>query len=280
MDTTSIESILNGGSETVETQEVAAEVSQETAEATTAEAEAPADEAAGRPRDDKGRFATKGEQPSADAPEDSAPPALTEEAPVDVPAIIAERRKRQAAEARLHELEAQFAEIAAPAVHTSAMNEAPDPIDDPVSYREWVVQEARSAAIAAHQEERIVASADAAREKYPDYTEAVSVFAQMARQNPALERSLRTAKNPGEYAYSQGKLYLDLHQHGSLEALIAARAQEEAAKLVANANTPKSDTSSDVQLPESLAGTQSARGSSAAMPVRRSLDDILNGPRK
>lgn len=279
MDTTSIDSILNGESATAETQEVAAEVSQEATEATTADAGGAADEAAGQPRDGQGRFSTKGEEPSADAPADSASPALTDDATVDVPAIIAERRKRQAAESRLAELEAQLHAAAAPPVHTEAATDAPDPVDDPVGYREWVVGEARAAAIAAHQEAQIEASAEVARGKYSDYAEAVGVFAQIAQQNPSLEKNLRNAKNPGEYAYQQGKLYLDLQTHGSLEALIAARAQAEAVKIAA-AGKVNPDPSSEVTLPESLAGTQSARGTSAAAPGRRSLDDILNGPRK
>jgi len=249
------------------------------ADADTSQADAAA-EAAGQARDDVGRFASKGdkETDAQAASADGASPAPGESPPLEHPALLGERRRRQEAERQLAELQARFVAPEAPQLRTPQPADGPpDRFEDPEGYDAWLVQtatqQARAEAVAAHQEERIMSSADAAREKYPDWTEKAAAFAQLARQNPALERTLRSHPNPAEYAYSTAKMHLELAQHGSLEGLIAARVAEAVAKA-----TPAPAPAADIQLPESLAGSQSAR-SSAAAAGPPSLDDILN-PRK
>lgn len=279
-----LDTFLNGG-EAAPTPAPAAEASPAPAEAQPA---APAAEApAGQPRGERGRFAPKGDTAPAEEPkaEPGAPPApKTDEPPLDHPALIAERRRRQDAERRLEELSRPATPAPTPTAAQpgpAAPAGPPDRFEDPDGYDQWLIatvtQRARAEAIAAHQEERIATSADVARAKYPDWAEKATVFAELARANPALEHALRNNPNPGEYAYSTAKLHLELQQHGSLDALIAAR--EEAARAAAREEATRAGTiapPANPAIPESLAGSQSSRAAAPAAPQGPlSLDDIL-----
>src|SRR4051812_6942305 len=90
-----------------------------------AEAQAPeavAEEPKGPVRDDKGRFAPKGET-------EGASPA-PEEAPLDHAALIGERRRRQESEARIAALEAQIAQLS-----QQPAQPAPDMFEDPQGWQ-------------------------------------------------------------------------------------------------------------------------------------------------
>ena len=138
-------------------------------------------------------------------------------------------------------------------------------------FREQVLSEAEQRALARFEERAIARSAAMARTKYQDFDDAVSVFADLARQNPLLDRQLRDADNPGEFAYTTAKTHMELQQHGGdINALVAARVQAELAK--AKPAEPKPE----VEIPESLAGAQSAR-SNTAPPPAPTLEDILRG---
>lgn len=229
-------------------------------------------------RDEQGRFVPKGDE-AGQAPQNGASPA-PEQAPepaLDHPALLGERRRRQAVEAELERLRAQAQQPAA-TQQPARTDGPPDRYEDPEGYDAWLIQsvttEARSAAVAAAQEERIMLAADAAREKYgaEDWAEKASAFADLARQNPALEAQLRQARDPADFAYKTAKRHLDLAAHGGdLDALIAARVAEAVAKAQPVAAQPTPET---VAIPQSLAGSQSAR-SSAAPAGPPTLDDIL-----
>lgn len=238
---------------------------------------APAAPAAGQPRDEHGQFAPKGE-PSAEAPA-GATPAPTDTVPLA--ALIAERTKRQDAERELA-LRPAAAPVAAAPAAPAAPSAPPDRYEDPEGYDRWLIESVQSRAISAArvvvENDRIATSADAAIAKYPDYADMAEVFLRLSAQNPALEQALRQNRNPAEYAYQTAKMHLELQQHGSLAALIAAReaaAVEKAkAELVKAGHTPASP-----QLPESLAAASSARSSAAAPAGPPSLDEILNPAR-
>lgn len=291
-----LNSILNGNDEA----EPVVEAPVEAPVAAPASAEAPPQpEALAEPvapaaavkRDENGRFVPKGDEPAAEAPAPGAPPAPVEEPSLEHPALLAERRKRQAAEAELERLRASppAPATAAPAPPVPAAPTAPpDRYEDPEGYDAWLVQSVRTQAVAearaAVEEERIATSADAAREKYPDFADKAKLFAQLTQQNPVLEQTLRRSRNPGEYAYSTAKMHLELQEHGSLEALIAARevaAREAALAEIAAKPAPEpapapSPPSPPVNLPDSLADSQSARTSSVTPQGPPSLEDILN----
>lgn len=215
-----------------------------------------------QPRDESGRFAPKGE-------EESASPAPVEEKPtLEHPALIGERRRRQEAEARAAELEARL-----------NSQPAPQPADIWENTQEWQSQfrdqlltEAEQRAVARIEERNIARSAIAARSKYQDFDEVIGTFSELARQNPMLERQLRDADNPGEFAYTTAKTQMELQQYGGdVGALVAARVKAELEKAQPKPPEP------GVTIPESLAGAQSARGTTAPTPSSFSLDDILRG---
>lgn len=229
-------------------------------EEVTAAPEVVEQEPASQPRDESGRFAPKGE-------EESVSPAPVEEKPtLEHPALIGERRRRQEAEARAAELEARLNSQPAPAPADIWENTQ----EWQTQFREQVSTEAEQRAIARIEERNIARSATAARSKYQDFDDVIGTFSDLARQNPMLERQLRDADNPGEFAYTTAKTHMELQQYGGdVNALVAARVQAELEKA-----KPKQP---DVTIPESLAGAQSARGTTAPAPSSFSLDDILRG---
>lgn len=247
-------------------------------EAPTVEAEAPAPEATEAPapeatetveqtqqrqRDEKGRFAPKGET-------ESASPAPTE-ATLDHAALIGERRRRQEAEARIAEYEARLAQYQAPQQQQAQPEGPPDRWEDPEGYDRWLVNQAavaaREEATQAFNYQRIQAAAAQFQADKPDYQEVIGVFGQMANYNPSLISQMQQAPNPAEFAYRTAKTQLEISQHGGLDGLINARVQQ---ALQTQAPPPAQQT----PIPETLAGEQSARGSSGVLHVP-SLDDIL-----
>ena len=237
----------------------------ETPEPETTEAAQEPEESAAPVRDEKGRFAPKGEQePVAQTPEASAPPAL-EENPVPVKALQEERRKRQELEARLAEYEARLSQ--------TPPQPAPDIWEEPDGYFDHRLNQVLPAieqrVMERLQNQRIAESADEARTKFADYEEVIGTFQEMMKANPVLEQQLRNHRNPAEFAYSTAKTQREIQQYGSLDALIQARVQAEAEKLKAQYTPPAPS------IPDSLAEAQSARSSAAAPFAPPTLDEIL-----
>lgn len=211
-----------------------------------------------QPRDESGRFAPKGEAESV------SPAPVEEQPPLEHPALIGERRRRQEAERRLEQMEAERNQQP-PAQPADLWENTPE-------WRNQLLAEAEQRAVAHIEERAISRSAVAARGKYQDFDDVIGTFAELARQNPVLERQLRDSDNPGEFAYTQAKAHIELQQHGGdLNALVAARVQQELAKAPAPEPKPEPD------IPESLAGAQSGRGKSAGAPPALTLEDILRG---
>lgn len=133
-------------------------------------------------RDEKGRF-TKAEEKPAEKP--------AEKPKADVAAIIDERRKRQAAEARLAEaLKSQQKPEAKPSVfenEDAAISARVDERNQPI--REAIYK----------------LSVKTARAIYKDaYTEAETAFMEAAEKDERLLEGLRASDDPGEYIYSMG----------------------------------------------------------------------------
>jgi hypothetical protein len=230
-------------------------------------AEQPEETPSGPVRDEKGRFAPKGEK------EEAASPAAVE-APLDHAALIGERRRRQEAEDRLRQMEEairsnqQAPQQQAP---QAPQNAIPDRWEDPEGYDQWLVQQATQAATQAaneqFQRQRIEASAIEEMQRIPDYQEKIAVFEQMASANPALMQEMARSPNPAEYAYNMAKTQVEISQYGGLDGLINARVQE-----ALKAHTP----AAQAPIPETLASEQSARatGGNSGLVVP-SLDDII-----
>jgi hypothetical protein len=116
----------------------------------------------------------------------------SEEATRQVPlkAYEAERDKRQAAEARLRELEARTRE--------NTHSVTTDPLEDPEGFsaqvQETIEQRVALAKFELHEE--------AMREKHADYDEVQAEFLTMAQSNPALMAEARQARNVPKFAYA------------------------------------------------------------------------------
>lgn len=237
------------------------------------EAEAPTQEAepekVERPRGPDGKFIPKGETPEAQPAPEGASPAPAEP-PLEHPALLGERRRRQEAEAQLQQMQAQLAQL-----QQAPPKPAPDQFEDPDGYTAWLreeikreaVAEARAEAMQAVQYQRIEMSAMQARQSLPDYDEKIAAFGQMIQSNPALLEQLYRAPNPAEYAYNTAKTQLEISQYGGIDGLINARVAE-ALKTAQPATAPTPP------IPDSLAATQSARNT-AAPSGPPSLEEIL-----
>lgn len=162
--------------------------------APSAAAEAPADvEAKARARDEAGKFtkAEPKEEPAKEAP-------AKETTPADVPAILAERRRRQAVEQELAALRAQ-----------SQTNPAPPPS----------VFENEDAAIRARVDEAVRPlkerffnqSIRAAQAIYKgDFDAAYKSFAEASEKDPRMIQALQESEDPGEYIYMHGMFHKEL----------------------------------------------------------------------
>lgn len=230
MSETSIGDILNGTPEEPVIEQPEAE--------TPPEAETTEDQARDeRPRDEHGRFIPKGEKQPEEAqeaiPAPSAPPAPEESRMVPRDALQDERRKRQELEAQLREMQRQVQQIQQPPPVPQAV---PDQWEDPEGHTRYLIQQAaasaREEALAEVRRERVLLSAEAAKQRHPDYVEKVDTFNQLAAQNPALIATMMQQPDPAEFAYNTAKQHLELSQYGSLEARDAAlRAKWEAEAL-------------------------------------------------
>lgn len=186
-------------------------------------------EGEGQPRDENGRFASKGEeQPQAEEGASPAPEAK-QEPPLEHPALLGERRRRQEAEARARELEQMLQSYQQP--KQQAENDAPDIFEDPAGYTAWLreqtkqelLQELRGQRQQTSFEARLEVSEMLAREKHPDFEEKLAVFEDLVRQNPALAVELRNHRNPAEYAYTTAKNYAEVKQFGDFEGIDALK---------------------------------------------------------
>lgn len=191
---------------------------------------APADE---RPRDEHGRFVAKepgveGEQPL----EQAAPPAepQTQLPPEDFKALKDERRKRQAIEQRLQQLEDYFARQSAQPRQPAEM---PSFWEDPDTVLDQRFQQFGQSLLQQWKQEQHVERANmsevAARQKYEDYDDVIQDFHRAAAENPRLATQMFNAPDPAEYAYREAKQLRDLSEAGGLEAYKAKlRAEWEA----------------------------------------------------
>lgn len=243
----------------------------ETAEAPEAVETPVAEEPKGPARDEKGRFAPKGDnEPEA---QQDAPPA-SEEPQFEHAAVIGERRRRQEAEARIAALEQQIAQFQKPqpAPQEQASPQGPpDRWEDPEGYDRWLVgqaaQAARAEAMQTFQYQRIETSAVAFKATVPDYDEKIATFGQMLQANPGLLNELYRSPEPAKYAYNMAKTQLEISQYGGIDGLINARIEEALKQQAPAPATPP--------IPDTLADAQSARGVTAEGIHVPTLDEIL-----
>lgn len=193
-----------------------------------------------------------------EAPAEPAPPAVAEPEKVPVAALMAERQKRQQAEQRAAELEAQRQAEEKP--YLGEEYEARFKETEINFQKQLVVQ-------------KLDLSESFARDKYADYDEKLSVFGELCQQNPTLYNQMVAQVNPAEFAYKIASNQLKLKEmsnpdeyeqklRAKIEAEMKAKYEKEAAKRE--------------ELPGSLATTRGVAGThTPAYAGPAPLSDVL-----
>lgn len=191
-----------------------------------------------------------------------------------------ERRKRQALEARLREIESKQPQ------QPAAAGDKPKAFwDDPEAW--WKAKEEaekqrdeqrRREAVSM----RLQFSEDYARSRYADFDEKIAAFSKLVETTPGLGQQMIQSRNPAEFAYKTAKNHMELTQAGNLEKLradIEAKARaDERAKIEAEYKAKADEVEKQrAALPPSLSDVRGAapRKSTPVWTGPTSMDDIL-----
>lgn len=161
-----------------------------------------------RPRDESGKFAkgVQAESPSVKPSKKSEP----DDPETGLKAgITAERKKRQAVETRLRELEQQLAK--------QQPQQVPDVLGDPQGYAQHVRSEVETALL----DERVNLSVDFARDRHEDFADVMGAemenWTEAVAADPTLYQRAISQRNPGEWAYQHLKREKMLSEIGDPE---------------------------------------------------------------
>lgn len=210
-----------------------------------------------QPRDETGKFAAE-VKPEVKA-EAEVKPEIKPEAKVetkseiprrDLAAIIDERKKRQEAETKLRELQAQKPKT--------------DIFEDP----DAAIAERLVGHLAPLKEALFEITFEAMRERHQDFDEVAEAFTQASEKDPELIKGMQAAKNPAKYVYTVGLQLKELADvggdfakykekiTGELQGKVEERDKTIAA-LTAELETLKKSQVELAQVPRSLNKTQS-----------------------
>lgn len=253
---TSIDDILNGTSE---------------AEAEAVETPTEAEAAPERPRDEHGRFLPKGEEPAEPAPAaaaEGASPAPSEP-PLEHPALIGERRRRQEAERKALELEQQIASLRSPPQPAPSIWE-----DEEGALQHFGSRVVDQATQAATFNARLDMSEMLVRQQNPDFEETKARFLEMMRENPAIQQQALNDPHPWDFAYRYVKNTARMTELGATDvAGLEAKLREQIrAELQAEAVQAISGNAPPTLSAERNAGPRAGPAWAGPAP----LDDILN----
>lgn len=218
-------------------------------------------------RDEKGRFAPKGETPEPETVQESVEPT---DKPLDkdeFQGLKNERKRRQEAEERLQALEKQLQQLQAkPQEPPAPPPSLWDDEDQRFAYeRQQVLSQADRLS-------RINASEMAARVKYDDFDAMFDKFNEMAAQNPAVvQQTLDTSGTPSWLkAYDIAKKAARIEELGAVDLTdLETRLREQIkAEMAAQAPAPAP------AIPSSLADAQSSRSAGQGV-APMTLKDIL-----
>jgi hypothetical protein len=210
-----------------------------------------AEEPKGPVRDEKGRFAPKGDRgrvASAAGPE------------LDHAALIGERRRRQELQAELEQLRSQQ-------LQAQPQQPAPDLWEDPQGWQQGVVSTAVQQATF---NARLDMSEMMVRQSHSDFEDKKATFIDLMNETPGLQQKALSDPHPWNFAYN----YVTNHQRmqelsaTSVTELEARLREQIKAELTAEQPAPP-------PIPETLADHQSARGASAETLNIPTFDQIL-----
>ena len=225
-----------------------------------------------RPRDASGKFIPKAEEAK---PEQSAPPADDQPQSDRVPksALIEERKKRQALEQRLRELETRAAQPAPPPVPQAPQQPQVALSDmlfqDPARFVEVMQKQQEEALLATR-----IATSEAMARQQPDYADAEAALTALAQSSPVAARqiseALRAHPAPAMWALEQGRKLIAqqrwqplMQQHQDPDAWINAEVERRMSERMASAPAPSSVPHAP---PASLASVRSSAPRSGAAP--------------
>lgn len=222
------------------------------------EAVEPAPELETPVRDDKGRFAPKGET-------ESVSPTPVEEPTFDHAAVIGERKRRQEAEERARALEAQLQSYQNPPTPPPSIWE------DDQGALDHVKNEAVTTAVQqATYNAKLDMSEMMVRQANEDFDEVKAEFLALAQQNPTLAQQALADPHPWNKAYQIAKNHKAMQELGSVNVADMEAKLREKIMAEMQAKPPANP------LPNSLADAQSARGGGAQAAFQPySLQDIL-----
>lgn len=224
----------------------------------------------GPARGPDGKFAAKGDK-------EDAPPASDEKAKGLEAGIAAERKKRQEWEDRyksdVESLRQQIADMQA-GLQSKPKEQTPPPSiweDEQGTFQHYGQQITSQAVQQATYQSKLQMSEMMAQQAHDDFGEVREKLVEFVGSNPALNQQIMESRHPWEEAYKAYKNFTTMQELGatdidSLKAQLMEqlKAEQEAAQARPN-------------LPQSLAGEQSSRGSSATPQSPPSLGDILKG---
>lgn len=225
---------------------------------------------------------TKGDEkevvpPTTEAKEKEEPESWTKTAVID------ERRKRQDAERKLAEKDAEIAALKASKAQPTEQTKQEEKQEEPVKKVErpdvWEDPEkafAYSEQMVEHKAfQRVVKLTEAEmKETHSDYEEMSNHFMKMARENPYLAQQLYNAPNPAKFAYNTAKNHLESQKLSDPN--YKKNFEEEIRKKILAELAGKQEVSADapkVNIPD-LANANSAE-SGDKTPEKKSLGDIL-----
>lgn len=183
MENQDLDQILNGDVEPEAPPELEAAAPEPTVEAT--------------PRDEKGRFAPKGEQEETPAAE-AAPPAASDDSGPLVPrkALQDERNKRQTLEEQLQQMQRQLEQVQNPPAP------APSIFEDEQAWQQQFGQDVISQAVsAASFNARLEMSEMMARQSHNDFEDKKAVFLEAMKTTPGLQQRALQDPHPWNFAY-------------------------------------------------------------------------------
>lgn len=220
-------------------------------------------------RDEQGRFAPKGDR------QEDAPPASDEKAKGLEAGISAERKKRQEAEQRYADLERQIAELREASKPKEPEQPAPSLWEDENAWQQhFGGQVVNTAVQQATLNAKLDMSEMMARQAHEDFDTMKERFVKMMQENPALQQQAMNDPHPWNRAYQIAKNAATMEELGAtdLETLKAQLREQ------LKAEQEQQQEAAKPVIPQSLAGEQSARGSSTAPDNGPpSLDSILKG---
>ena len=181
-------------------------------------------------------------------------------------AAMDERRKRQALEARLTELQTKPKEEGGQKTFWDDPEAALD------TFRKQTMAASRLEAL----NTRINTSELIARSKYQDFDEKVEIFKELMGQNPGLHQQFMGSPDPGEFVYKTAKFHKDLQGAGNIDNLRAQIEKETRIKIEAELKEKEGKLKKEREaLPGTLSDVRGTKQQAVVWSGPSTLDDIL-----